>query len=112
MDVSYTLLSDAYAIIGHHTSIADEGLCCGIPVLFHDFGPYADSIYAKNYTYDDLDIFSKSSDDFQSKFFNYFIKGQYPAEILSYAEKAYKGICDGNVLKRVGYALEEIVGEN
>ena len=87
-------------------------MCCGVPVLFHDFGPYANSIYSKNYSYDDLDFFSKSSDDFQSKFINYFIQDQYPTEILSYVEKNYRGICDGNVLKRVGYALEEIVGEN
>ena len=45
MAFSYTLLSDAYAIIGHHTSIADEGMCCGIPVLFHDFGPYATKVF-------------------------------------------------------------------
>tara|TARA_Y100000739_G_scaffold229587_1_gene244861 strand:- start:2690 stop:4522 length:1833 start_codon:yes stop_codon:yes gene_type:complete len=110
-DISYTLLSDVYAVIGHHTSIADEAMCYRIPVLFHDFGPYAESIYAQNYNYNNLDIFSKSSADFQSKFFNYFIKDQYPKEFQSYVEKTFGELNDGAALKRIGSSLKEIVGE-
>jgi hypothetical protein len=109
-DISYTLLSDVYAVIGHHTSIADEAICYRIPVLFHDFGPYAESIYAKNYNYDKLDIFSKSSTEFQLKFYNYFIKNQYPKEFKSYVDNTFGDLGDGIVLKRVGYYLEEILG--
>ena len=111
-DISYTLLSDVYAVIGHHTSIADDAMCYRIPVLFHDFGPYAESIYAQNYNYDNLDIFSKSSAEFQSKFFNYFIKDQYPPEFQSYVEKTFGNLGDGRALKRVSCSLEEIIGRS
>ena len=109
MDVSYSLLSGAYGILGHHTSIADEGMFHKIPVLFHDFGPFADSIYAKNYSYEGLEIFSKSSDDFQIKFNNYFIKDQYPKEFNPYLEKTFGVLCDGSVTARIGRSIQEIV---
>ena len=86
-------------------------MCYRIPVLFHDFGPYAESIYAQNYNYNNLDIFSKSSADFQSKFFNYFINYQYPKEFQSYVEKTFCELNDGAALKRIGSSLKEIVGE-
>ncbi len=110
-DISYTLLSDVYAVIGHHTSIADEAMCYRIPVLFHDFGPYAKSIYAQNYKYDNLEIFTQSSAEFQSKFFNYFIEDQYPDEFMSYVEETFGELDDGAALKRIGYSLKEIVGD-
>ena len=112
MDISYTLLSDAHAIIGHHTLIADEGLCCGIPALFHDFGPCAGSIYAKNYNYNESKIFSESSDDFQLKFFNYFVEGRYPIGVTSYMESSYKKICDGNVVNRINKTIDKIIDTN
>ena len=112
MDISYTLLSDVHAIIGHHTSIADEGLCCGIPALFHDFGPYAGSIYAKNYNYNELKIFSESSDDFQLKFFIYFVEDRYPIGATSYMESSYKKICDGNVVDRINKTIDKIIDTN
>ena len=109
MDVSYGLLKGAYAIIGHHTSIADEGMFCGFPVLFHDFGPYSQSVYAVNYNYNSLDIFSKSSEDFQSKFYNYFIKDNYPDEYKSHIEHTYRNLSKGSVMKRISANLESLV---
>ena len=110
MDISYKLLSNVSAIIGHHTSIADEGMCCGIPVLFHDFGPYASSIYAMNYNYNDLEIFSKSSEDFHLKFYNYFVEGRYPIEVTIFMERSFRKICDSNVTKRISRTLDQIMG--
>ena len=109
MDVSYELLKGAYGILGHHTSIADEGMFCGFPVLFHDFGPYSQSIYAENYNYNLLDIFSKSSEDFQSKFFNYFIKDNYPGEFESHLERTYRNLSKSSVLKKISKNLESLV---
>lgn len=109
MDVSYSLLSGAYGILGHHTSIADEGMFRNIPVLFHDFCPFADSIYAEDYRYEGLEIFSKSSDDFQMKFENYFIKGIYPEEFNLYLEKTFGSLRSGSVTERIGCSIQEIV---
>jgi hypothetical protein len=109
MDISYKLLSNAYGVIGHHTSISDEAMCHGIPVLFHDFSPYASSVYKKNYDYNGLELFSSSSEEFQLKFFNYFIKEQYPDEIKSYMCENYKNLCNGNVTTRVNNILHEII---
>ena len=87
-------------------------MCYKIPVLFHDFGPYSESIYAQNYNYDNLDIFSKSSAEFQSKFFNYFNKNQYPVEFQSYVEKTFGELGDGNVANRITKNLINIVGQS
>lgn len=110
-DISYSLLKDAHGVIGHHTSIADEAMCYGIPVLFHDFGPYAESIYAQNYNYGDLDIFTKSSEDFQTKFIKFFKDNQYPSEFQHYVDKTFGDLGDNSVMKRISYSLNEIIGE-
>jgi hypothetical protein len=109
MDISYELLSGVYGVIGHHTSISDEAMCHGIPVLFHDFNPYVSEIYKNNYSYNGLKLFSSNSKDFQLKFFNYFIKEQYPEDIKKYMCKNYKNLCNGGVMARVNNVLHKII---
>ena len=43
--LSYKLINSAFGCIGHHTSIGDEALRCGVPFIFYDNVKYAENLY-------------------------------------------------------------------
>lgn len=60
---SYVLAGEADCIIAKHTSIADEALAVGIPVVFHDYGHNHTSSVRDVFGYDGYAIFAHSYDE-------------------------------------------------
>ncbi len=67
VNVSYKLASQADLIIAKHTSIGDEALACGIPVLFHDYFPNMEQIVSSVFNYDNYPVFVYSYSDLKSR---------------------------------------------
>ncbi len=67
MDISYKLASQADLIIAKHTSIGDEALACGIPVLFHDYLQNMKQMVSSVFNYDNYPVFVYSYSDLKSR---------------------------------------------
>ena len=63
MDISYKLAAQADIIIAKHTSIGDEALACGIPVLFHDYLQNMKQMVSSIFNYDNYPVFVYSYND-------------------------------------------------
>ncbi|MFC1673124.1 hypothetical protein ACFL12_03120 [Pseudomonadota bacterium] len=48
---SYRLCANADLVIAKHTSLGAECMAVGIPVLFHDYAPNADHVFARTFDY-------------------------------------------------------------
>jgi hypothetical protein len=67
MDISYKLASQADLIIAKPTSIGDEALACGIPVLFHDYSQNMKQMVSSVFNYDNYPVFVYSYSDLKSR---------------------------------------------
>ena len=80
-NVSYKLLSQTDIVIGTHSSIIDESIILGLPVLIHDYGVNATKIFAENFNYDNSPFFCHSRSDLVAKFENWICNDSYPADV-------------------------------
>jgi len=76
-DISYKLAAQADIIIAKHTSIGDEALACGIPVLFHDYLQNMKQMVSSVFNYDNYPVFVYSYNDLKSRMRD-FINGTDP----------------------------------
>jgi hypothetical protein len=81
----YKILNASDLVIAQHTSIADEALAIGMPVIFHDYSPYSNKIYASNFDYENSRMFCHSRNDFIDKFDTVISNGR----LISECEKRY-----------------------
>ena len=67
LHVQYKIASNAKLIIAKHTSIGDELIASGVPVIFHDFSPNYSKGVSEEYDYNKSDIFVFSYDELELK---------------------------------------------
>lgn len=67
LNISYMLASFADLIIAKHTSIGDEALACGIPVLFHDYFLNMKRAVSSVFNYNNYPVFVYSYSDLKSR---------------------------------------------
>lgn len=67
INTSYKLASQADLIIAKHTSIGDEALASGIPVLFHDYLQNMEQTVSSVFNYDNYPVFVYSYNELKSR---------------------------------------------
>ncbi|NVK18597.1 MAG: hypothetical protein HWE30_07885 [Methylocystaceae bacterium] len=70
MDVSYKLVSKADLVIGRQTSLGDEAMSVGIPVLFHDWTPMRTHNVSDVYDYENIGVFVHNYEDLEKRALN------------------------------------------
>lgn len=106
---SYLLCSHADLIIAKHTSLGDECLSHGIPVLFHDYTHNLENIVSSVYDYEGSDIVCHDFNHLltMAKDILYGEKNKYFDDI----KHIYGSYGDGNVKNRIHEWLEKIFFE-
>jgi hypothetical protein len=108
--ISYKLASQADLIIAKHTSIGDEALASGIPVLFHDYSENMEKIVSSVYNYDNYPVFVYSYNDLKSRVQG-IINGTDPlnSDLLEKIKRDFFGVTDNETVKEKLYReLEKI----
>jgi len=111
--MQYELASNAKLIIAKHTSIGDEFIASGKPVIFHDFSPNSSKGISKEYDYNKSDIFVYSYDELELKVKsivedNYYLK---KSKLIELQEIINNGQADGKVTDRVMRNLNALYTE-
>jgi len=101
--MQYKLASNAKLIIAKHSSIGDEFIASGKPVIFHDFSPNYSKGITKEYDYNKSDIFVYSYDELELKVKsivedNYYLK---KSKLIELQEIINNGQADGKANDRV-----------
>jgi hypothetical protein len=78
--VSYKLVAKAALVIGRQSSLGDEALSVGIPVLFHDWTPMRASNLSGAYGYDDIPVYVHSFDELAERTRKILDGGKYSEE--------------------------------
>ena len=107
-NISYRLASKAKLIIAKHTSIGDELIASGKPVIFHDFSPNISKGFCEEYNYNKADIFVHSYEALEAKVENiinenYFLSN---AKFLELQKILNNGPADGKVKERIDKELD------
>jgi len=108
---SYRLASIADLVIAKHTSIGDECLAAGIPVLFHDYGVNHEKIFSLLYDYLGLPIYVHSYSELEQRFIDIVNSKDFMSEEnFSYLRSyVYANAHTYDVKKELHRYLEEIV---
>jgi hypothetical protein len=101
--MQYKLASNAKLIIAKHSSIGDEAIASGKPVIFHDFSPNFSKAISREYDYDNSDIFVYSYDELELKVKsivedNYYLK---KSKLIELQEIINNRQADGKATDRV-----------
>lgn len=96
-NVSYDLCAQADLIIGKHTSLIDESLSIGLPVLVHDYGHNYSELITKAFDYSDCEIICK---DYETLKYKAIQKLTSKSEAKKH-EKIYGIMNDGQVCSRL-----------
>ena len=107
-NISYRLASKAKLIIAKHTSIGDELIASGKPVIFYDFSPNIRKGICEEFNYNKADIFVHSYEALESKVENiinenYFLSN---AKFLELQKILNNGPADGKVKERIDKELD------
>ena len=99
---SYKLCAHADLVIAKSTSLADECLSCGIPVLFHDYLCNSRNTLKYWFDYGNKGIICKDYEELFSKSKTVLYDGEKTAEIYSYIRSyAYDNLGDGKTVDRI-----------
>ena len=106
-DVSYALAGTADVVIAKHTSLGDECLARGIPVIFHDYGTNTQRLVASLFDYGSWPVFAQSFEELAAGLDACLSgEGLMPAEdFVRLRKRFYGGTEDGMVRARLGEAL-------
>ena len=107
-NIQYRLASKAKLIIAKHTSIGDELIASGKPVIFHDFSPNISKGFYEEFNYNKADIFVHSYEALEAKVENiinenYFLSN---AKFLELQKILNNGPADGKVKERIDKELD------
>ena len=107
-NIQYRLASMAKLIIAKHTSIGDELIASGKPVIFHDYSLNMRKGFSEEYNYNNADIFVHSYDALEAKVENiinenYFLSS---AKFLELQKILNNGPADGKVKERINKELD------
>lgn len=111
--VSYELCAHSDLVIAKPTSIADECLSVGIPVLFHDYTHNADRLISVAFDYGPARIMCHSYDEIKNK--ARIILSGTPNEMTRdydyLVQEVFGGLGDGRVTERIRDFLEARIQE-
>jgi hypothetical protein len=110
LNESYRLAANADLIIARHTSIADECIAVGIPVLLCEYWHNADQGATAMFNYFDSDICCRSFTELEERIKLFIKKGHImsPGKYDEIREKAFGRLCDGHVRARLQHHLIQI----
>lgn len=80
VNVSYQLVAAADLVIGRQTSLGDEAMAMGIPVLFHDWTPTRSRNVADIYDYDGFPVYTHSFEELKTRTRKVLLEGDYMEE--------------------------------
>lgn len=106
---SYYLAQNSDIIIGKHTSLMDEAISIGKPVLVHDYTHNIKSIIGDTFDYFGSRVICKNFDSFKERF-KLLVEGDLDLkrEIKEVSTKLYGDLSDGKVKERVHSAIKSI----
>jgi hypothetical protein len=108
--VSYKLASKADLIVAKHTSIGDEALASGIPVLFHDYSQNMKQMVSSVFNYDNYPLFVYSYNDLKARVHG-IINGTDPlnSDLLEKMKREFFGVTKNETVKeKLHSELEKI----
>lgn len=102
-NISYILAAGADCVIAKHTSLGDECLAAGKPVLFYDFTPNCSKIASSFFDYEKHPIFVYSYDELENRIRSILENGFFMKEdrFILMRRRFYGQSGDGNVKKRL-----------
>jgi hypothetical protein len=65
---SYTLLADSDSVVARHTSLGDQALAIGVPVLFHERNATCDSLIGRVMDYSPYPLLTRNYQELAAKF--------------------------------------------
>ena len=111
-NIQYQLAANAKLIIAKHTSIGDELIASGKPVIYHDFSPNISKGFEDEYDYNKAGIFAHSYDELEEKVEKVINNNYLPnSEFLELKEIINNGPTDGKVRERIANNLNTLYTE-
>lgn len=112
-NVSYELAAGADLVIGKYTSLLDEALAAGKPVLIHDYSKTMSKETCAVFDYKGLDIFVFSYDRLKERAEKILFKDEYvdPRGLRACRGYFYGGTFDGRILERVNSEIDRLLRE-
>ena len=109
--VSSRLAAVADIVVAKHTSIAEEALAAGVPVLFYDFMPNIQRYVSSLYDFEGYPVYVLSYKELQSRVANIVEHGDYMDEndFKRLRQYLYEDAFDGNVRERLRVALHALL---
>jgi hypothetical protein len=106
--MQYRLAAVADLVIAKYTSIGDECLGMGIPVIFHDYTPILPSSAHHTYDYGGIPVFVHDFETLVRRAETVLERGHYlePDKVTRLAELVNDGIADGRVRERIRRHLD------
>lgn len=110
---SYELCAHSDLIVAKHTSIADECLSVGIPVLFHEYTHNTKKFMADSYDYSPTRVMCFNYQDLleRAKIILSSTPNAMSEEYHYLREVVYGGLSDGKVKQRIHAQIDEILSE-
>ncbi|TGL45835.1 hypothetical protein [Leptospira perdikensis] len=107
---SYSLAKNVDLVIAKHTSLGDEVLSFGKPVLFYDFTHNSKTIIADTYGYHGSEILCKNYEELLTRSKRILKKERtILSEIKTISNQLYGNYADGNVKSRVHSVIKDIL---
>ena len=112
-NVSYKLAAVADSVIAKHTSLGDECLAAGKPVLFYDFAVNADKIESTLFEYEGYPVFIHSYKELRDRLDQIVNHGFFMNEeqFSRMRRRFYGGSSDGKVKERLHQYLMQIYND-
>jgi glycosyltransferase involved in cell wall biosynthesis len=112
-NVSYDLVSEADLVIGKYTSILDEALAAGKPVLVHDYSRTMSKETHLVFDYNGLDIFVFSYRQMKERVEKILYKNEYiePMDLQACREYFYSAMSEGRVLEKIHSGVDRLLCE-
>ncbi len=109
-NISYDLASNSSLIIAKHTSLVEECLSYGLPVLIHDYTHNVSQTFLPSINYKPLDIYCNSYEELANK--SKIILEKSPSEFMNENEKNLKNYFilsnKKNIKKNINNVLNDI----
>ena len=107
----YRLAAVADLVIAKYTSIGDECMGLGIPVIFHDYTPVLSAMAERTFDYDGLPVFVHDFDSLAARTRQVLNDGHYldPADVDRLARLVNGARADGQVRGRIGQYLPSLL---
>lgn len=109
---SYRLCANADLVIAKHTSLGAECMAVGIPVLFHDYAPNADHVFARTFDYLGSSCMTHNLETLQARAISILHDNHNPLlnEDAALMHEMFGDYNDGHVKDRIQRLLCEMIG--